>query len=347
MIKPKKLVSGDTVAAVSTSWGGPSVIPYRYEIGKKQFEETFGLRVVEMNHTLKPAKWVRENPKARAEDLMAAFLDPSIKAIISTIGGEESIRILPYLDFEVIRQNPKIVLGYSDTTITHLACFKAGIVSFYGPSFMAGFAENKGIFPYLANSIRKTLFESGTIGEIKPNAEGWTVEHLSWQDPANQSKKRKLNPPALWKLLQGEGIAQGHLLGGCAEVLEFAKGTSLWPTLDQWKGAIFFLETSEEAPSPMLVERWLRNYGSQGILQSLAGMIVGRPGGNVSERDFDAYDEVITKVVSEELGLTTLPIMTRMDFGHTDPIFTIPYGIRAQINCEAKTFSILEKAVSE
>ena len=146
-IKPQALRRGSRVAAITLSWGGPGTIPHRYEIGKQQFEEEFGVTVIETKHALRPADWIAKNPKARADDLMAAFADKSIAGIISTIGGKDSIRILPYLDLDIIRNNPKIFMGFSDTTITHAACFKAGIISFYGPSFMAGFAENCGMFP--------------------------------------------------------------------------------------------------------------------------------------------------------------------------------------------------------
>ena len=130
MIKPKKLQAGDRVATVTLSWGGPGTFPHRYEAGKRQLEEEFRLTVVEMDHTLRDDEWLHRNPEARAQDLMEAFADPSIKAIISTIGGDDSIRLLPYLDLGIIRSNPKIYMGYSDTTVTHLACFAAGLVSF-------------------------------------------------------------------------------------------------------------------------------------------------------------------------------------------------------------------------
>src|SRR5919106_6044978 len=158
MIKPKKLQPGDIVAAISLSWGGPGTFPHRYEAGKRQLQDEFGLKVVETAHTVRDAAWLHKNPKARAEDLMNAFADPSIKAIISTIGGDDSIRILPYLDLDMIRSNPKIFMGYSDTTITHMACFKAGLVSFFGPSIMAGFCENGSMFSFIVNSGRRSLF---------------------------------------------------------------------------------------------------------------------------------------------------------------------------------------------
>jgi muramoyltetrapeptide carboxypeptidase LdcA involved in peptidoglycan recycling len=92
--------------------------------------------VIETRHALHDEAWLAANPQARADDLMEAFSDPTIRAIISTIGGDDSIRILPYIDLNVIRANPKIFLGYSDSTITHLACFKAGLISFYGPAIL-------------------------------------------------------------------------------------------------------------------------------------------------------------------------------------------------------------------
>ena len=106
MIKPKKLRIGDKVACISLSWGGAGELPNRYIIGKKQIEKEFGLEVIETTHALKSAKWIYNNPKARADDLMEALEDKSIKAIISNIGGDDSIRLLRYMDMELIRKNP-------------------------------------------------------------------------------------------------------------------------------------------------------------------------------------------------------------------------------------------------
>ncbi len=114
MLKPRKLQPGDKLAAVSLSWGGPGTFPHRYQAGKQQLEQEFGVTLVEMPHTMREASWLQRNPQARADDLMQAFADPSIAGIVSTIGGDDSIRILPYLDLEVIRANPKVFLGYSE-----------------------------------------------------------------------------------------------------------------------------------------------------------------------------------------------------------------------------------------
>jgi muramoyltetrapeptide carboxypeptidase LdcA involved in peptidoglycan recycling len=347
MIKPTRLKTGDKVATVSPSWGGPSVFPHRYQAGVQQLEDEFGLEVVEMPHTLKDANWLARNPKARAADLMQAFSDPSIKGIIASIGGEDSIRLLPYLDLDLIHNNPKVFLGYSDSTISHMACYKAGLVSFYGPTIMAGFGENCGMFPYMVESIWRTLFISEPIGKIKPNEDGWTVEILDWADPANQDQKRTLHPSTGWKFLQGEGVHRGHLLGGCIEVIDWLRGTTLWPDLEKWQDVILFLETSEEVPPPATVRYTLRALAAMGVLKRLSGILFGRPGGKVAVEKFDEYDGAILQVVRAEEGLADLPVISNMDFGHTDPMFVLPYGVQAEIDCENQQFSILENAVQE
>ena len=345
--KPGKLKPGDTVAAVTLSWGGPNVYPYRYEVGKKQLEEVFGVKVVEMPHTLSDANWLQENPEARADDLMRAFSDSAIDGIISTIGGDDSIRIIPYLKLKVIRDNLKIFLGYSDSTVTHLACLKAGLVSYYGLAIMAGFAENGGLFPYMVDAVKRTLFSSIPIGQIKPNKEGWTVEHLDWCDPKHQSQKRKLNQSIKWRFLQGKGIHRGHLIGGCFEVLDWLRGTAIWPTINLWKGAILFIETSEEAPTPIAVKRGMRAFAASGILEEISGILFGRPGGQVPVEQFGAYDEAILQVVVNEFGFTDLPIVTQMDFGHTDPMTVLPLGVDCEVDCNAQKIYITENAVGE
>jgi muramoyltetrapeptide carboxypeptidase LdcA involved in peptidoglycan recycling len=239
------------------------------------------------------------------------------------------------------------VLGYSDTTVIHLACLKAGLVSFYGPSIMAGFAENGGMFPYMVDSVRKTLFSSAPVGRIAPNAAGWTAEFLDWAEPELQMCKRELTPSAGWRFLQGGGIRRGPLIGGCLEVLGWLRGTDVWPASEMWRGAILFLETSEEAPPPTAVLRELRVYAAMGILKQLAGILFGRPGGQVPPEQFDAYDRAIHQVIHEEEGLRDLPVITQMDFGHTDPMFVLPYGVEAEIDCDAQVFTIVENAVDD
>ena len=336
------LQHGDKVATISLSWGGAGEpeLRWRYEQGVERLKNVFGLEVVAMPNSLKGAAYVYENPQARAEDLMNAFKDPSIKGIVSNIGGSESIRLLPYIDFDVIRENPKVFIGFSDATITHLFCHKAGISSFYGPAILTDFAENVQMHEYTVESIKKTLFSNEVIGEIKPSPV-WTSQRLEWVIE-NKHISREMNEDNKgYELLQGKGIAPGRLIGGCIEVLEFAKGTSLWPDKAYFKDSILFFETSEDLPIPANIEYWLRNYGTQGILQEVNGIIFAKP---QHEKYYEEYKESIATIL-HELGLNELPVLYNLNFGHTEPKFVIPYGAMAEINCEEVKFSIIDSGV--
>lgn len=342
MLKP-----GDRIAAVSLSWGGAGLFPHRYEAGKRQFEAEFGVEVVPTTNALRDPEWISRNPRARADDLHEALLDPSIAGVISMIGGDDSIRLLPYMDLDLIRANPKAFLGYSDSTVAHFAFLAAGVTSFYGPAVMAGFAENGGLFPYMAESVRRTLFASDPPGLVAPNLDGWTVEFLDWADPTLQSQPRALRPSEPWRWLQDGGVVEGPLIGGCLEVLDWLRGTSVFPNRHQWEGAVVFLETSEEGPAPEAVTRMLRSLAAAGALELAAALLVGRPGGaDLDPADFGAYDSALLSFVAEELGRADMPIVTCMDFGHTDPMMVLPMGVRARVDCERQEFSLPESAVS-
>ncbi|PFE06341.1 LD-carboxypeptidase [Bacillus cereus] len=339
--KPERLQPGDRVATISPSWGGAGdpELRWRYEQGVKRLEEVFGLVVVPMPNSLKGSDYIYENPEARAIDIMTAFQDKSIKGIFANIGGQDSIRLLPYIDFDVIRENPKVFMGYSDVTIPHLFCHKAGISSFYGPAILTDFAENVEMHPYTIEMVNRTLFSNEMIGEIEPATE-WTSERLLWIE-SNKNKRRTMQQNTGYELLQGSGIVQGRLIGGCIEVLEFAKGTELWPEKKYWENIILFFETSEDKPDPTYIRYWLRNYAAQGILQNTNGIIFGKP---KDEKYYEEYKHEIVTVM-KEYGLEDLPILYNLNFGHTEPKFILPYGVVAEIDCEKKKFSILESGV--
>lgn len=341
LVKPQRLKPGDKIATVSLSWGGAgdADLLWRYNLGKKRLEEEFGLEVVEMTNTLKGSDYLYQHPEKRAEDLMAAFSDTSIKAIISCIGGDESIRMLPYIDFEIIKNNPKIFIGYSDSTITHFICLKANLSSFYGASILAEFAENVKIFDYTSHWFRKVLFDPKPIGIISATTE-WTGERIEWYE-SNQLMEKTMTKNQGYEFLQGKGVVKGPLIGGCIEVMEMMKGTILWPSIEKFKNSILFFETSEDMPNPSYIEYWLRNYGSQGILQKVKAIIWGKP---YQERYFEEYKNSIMKIISE-LGLMDLPIVYNMTFGHNQPMTCLPYGAMAEIDCDNKTFTILESGV--
>lgn len=343
MIKPQKLNKGDKIATVSLSWGGAgdAGVIERYKIAKKRIEEKFGLEVVEMPNTLKGSEYLYKNPKARAEDMMQAFSDKEIKGVFSNIGGDETVRLLPYIDFDVIKNNPKIFMGYSDTTANHFMCYKAGLASFYGPSVIDAFAENVEMHDYTVRWINKVLFSSEIIGEIEASSY-WTSEFLDWGNPENNKIKRKLNDNKGYELLQGSGKVKGKLIGGCIEVIEMIKATEIWPGNVEWQDKILFLETSEDKPSPEWTKYWLRNYGAIGIFDKIRGIVVGKP---KDETYYEDYKKEYLRVIRDEFGKTDLPVLYNMNFGHTAPMCILPFGVEAEIDCDNKRFTITESGV--
>lgn len=340
--KPAALRPGDRVAAVSLSWGGPGTFPHRYAAGAAQLEAELGLKVVPMPHALADPDVLAAEPEARADDLHRALVDPSIRGIISTIGGDDSIRILPFLDLDLLAADPKVFLGYSDSTVTHMAFLRAGVGSFYGPTIMAGFAESGGMHAYTRDGVRTMVMTSAPM-TWPEHPDGWTVEHLDWADPANQARRRALRSTTGWRWLGGEP-AEGPIVVACLEVLDWLRGTPWWPDLE---GAVLAVETSEEQPSPEVVARFFRSLGAIGDLERLRGVLFGRPGGpDLDPSDHVRYDEAIITVIRDELGLRTLPIVSGMDFGHTDPMWTLPQGIPTRIDTEARTVRFLEPCVS-
>ena len=342
IVKPPRLRTGDTVAAISMSNGYAALMPDRYAVGKQQIEATFGVKVIETPNAMREPDWLYRNPKARADDLHWALCNDTVRAIFSTIGGYESVRTLPHLDHNLNRQHPKIMMGASDTTVTLTAFLSAGVVAFNGPPVMCDLAENRGIRPFVADSVRAALFAPQPF--LFQAAESWTEEFLEWTDPASQSRERKFIASEGWVWLQGTARASGRLVGGCIEALEFLKGTPWWIPKKLWDGAIFFLETSDEAPTPKAVSYWLRNYGSQGILERISGMLIARPARYTREMTDALYAEI--RRVLAEFSREDLPVVANMDFGHTSPQMVVPLGCRAMIDPVAKRVAVLESPVA-
>jgi muramoyltetrapeptide carboxypeptidase LdcA involved in peptidoglycan recycling len=341
LIKPQKLNPGDKVATVSLSGGtaGYKECRWRYEQGKERLQTVFGLEVVEMPHTLAAPEYIAAHPEARAADMMAAFADPSVKGIISCIGGEDTIRLLPYIDFDVIRNNPKIYTGYSDSTVNHFMCYKAGLSSFYGAALLVDFAENVAIHDYTVESVKKTLFTAEPIGKIETSPT-WTSESLRWVIE-NKNTARKFAPNNGYEVLQGSGKATGHLIGGCIEVMDWLRGTVLFPPISNFDGALLFFETSEEMPPPSNLRYMLRSFAALGVFDKANGIILGKPYDN---KYYEEYKPEILRIL-REYGREDMPVLYNASIGHCDPHYVIPYGALAEIDCDNAGFSILESGV--
>ncbi|UEX89279.1 S66 peptidase family protein [Staphylococcus ratti] len=340
MIKPKKLKKGDTIAIVSPSSGlaGEHNIRWRTEEGMRRIEQ-MGYRVKVMPNALKSIQWNYEHPKARAESLMAAFQDDSVQAILCTIGGNESVRIIPFLEAETIKQNPKIFIGYSDITALHLYLNSLGLTTFYGPAVLTDFAENGGNDDYTMASLFNLIQNPTAFGEIK-TAPYMRKCGLRWDEHLRQFEREKLAYDD-FHLLNGKGEVSGPLLGGCFESLDKLRGTPYFPEIDSFCDAILFIETSEVHIPAWSFEESLRAWGLMGIFERVRGIIVGRPQDGVFKED---YDQALKKIL-EEFNYTDLIVMTNVCFGHNEPKATLPYGVQVTLQTHPCQIHIDESAV--
>lgn len=346
MIKPWRLNRGDKVAIVSLSNGilGEKQFIHKYYLAKERLERDYGLSVVVMPNALKGKEYLYKNPQARARDLMDAFRDSEIKAIFNAIGGDDSVRLLPYIDFNVIRDNPKIFTGYSDTTSNHLMMYKAGLVSYYGLALMTNISEYTGINEYTAASIEKTIFSPVNALDI-PCSDFCSYEtDKIWWGEKHMTEKTPRFPNGGYEILQGHGIVTGELLGGCIDVFTELYGTPIWPSKEQWKGKLLLIETGEENMSDDLLIRMLRNLCAQGVLNVINGIVVGKP---AYREKYESYKEAYKKVVAFEAGLPYLPIIYNVNVGHAYPIGVFPLGLTYEINCDARTLRLTEPATCQ
>lgn len=343
MIKPERLKRGDKVAIVSLSRGmlGEDMFIHKYHLAKARLEKDYGLTVVAMPNTLKGIDYLYRHPEARAQDLMDAFRDPTIKAVFNAIGGDDTIRLLPHIDLNVLRNHPKIFTGFSDTTTNHMMMCKAGLVSYYGLAVMNNISEYVEINEYTRDSMEKTLFYPQDTLDIPCSDFCSYDEDKIWWGEDRMDQRTPRFPNTGYELLQGSGKVTGELLGGCVDVFPELLGTSLWPTLDEWRGKLLLLETSEANMPEDVLSWFLRNLQAQGILDVIHGIVVGKP----AFRDKrESYKDIFRQVVGFEADRPDLPILYNVNVGHAYPIGLFPLGLPYEIDCENKTLTLLEPA---
>ncbi|WP_420645011.1 S66 family peptidase [Candidatus Leptofilum sp.] len=338
--RPRKLQRGDRIAVVSPSWGGPNVFPAIYETGLEKMRAQLHLEPVEFPTARMAPDRLAQNPKLRADDINAAFADESIAGIFVSIGGDDSARILPYLNTELILANPKLLLGYSDTTTLLSYLSSQGLVTFHGPTIMAGIAQIESFGDQYKAHLVRLLFSSGQTYEYAPY-QAYAEGYPDWAIPENLGKVNVLTQNSGWDWLQKGEDKQGYFWGGCIEVLEFLKGTDFWPARSFFDDKFLLLETSEEVPTPDQVMRILRNYGLQTILDRIQGLVIGRPRGYSEEQKL-ALRQVVKQIVVDEYGRSDIPIILNFDIGHTDPQFIVPFGVKALISSANARVALVE-----
>ena len=343
----RKLRKGDKVAIISLSSGmlGEEFCSHSIEIGVKRLRE-YGLEPVFMPNALKGIEYLQAHPQARAKDLKEAFLDDKVAGIICAIGGDDTYRLLPYLmedtEFiEAVEKHPKLFTGFSDTTINHLMFYKLGLSTYYGPNFICDLGEiAKEMLPYSKNAFESYL-DGNEYNEIV-SSEIWYEEREDFSRAAIGTDRIAHKEERGFELLQGSGVFQGELLGGCLEsrydILtttrykdekDICEKYGLFPSKDEWAGKVLFIETCEEKPVPELFEKEIRALKEKGVFDVVNGVLVGKP---QDEAYYEEYKDILIKVINNE----KLPIVYNVNFGHATPRCILQYGVMAKVDMEQK-----------
>lgn len=337
--KPKRLHRWDIIWIVTPSRGLPSMYPQIFEAWINTLLQ-LGFKVRELPHARYEDMLLYNNPKLRADDINNAFADTEISAIFTSIWWDDCIRILPYLDIELIKRNPKVFLWYSDTTIINTFLNQAWLVTFNGPSVMAWFSQWNDHKLQFHEDIQDFFFSNKNF--IYSSYDYYSNGYPSWKNSDSTWKLKEHIPNTWCRILQWTCAFEWHLFGGCIEVLEFMKSTPYWPHIDFWNGKILFLDIS--ADDGILINQVkciLRNYAIQGVLHRIAGLLIWRAR-NYSEDDKRRLEKVILDVISWEFWIHELPIITNLDFWHTDPQWILPLGIMARFDTKNIEFKLIE-----
>ena len=339
---PDKPRPGDRVAVLSPSSGLPGALPLPYELGLRRLREEFGLVPVEYPTT----RTMGAGARARADDLHAAFADPTVKAVISSIGGDDQITVLPYLDAELLRANPKPFFGYSDCTNLFTYLWNLGIVGYHGGSVMVEHGRPGALHPVTERSLRAALFTSGPF-ELTPSADFGDINR-PWQDPATFTAEPAMEPSGGWTWHRADRVVEGRSWGGNLEILSWLMmaDRGIRPP-EEYDGCVLFLETSEELPGDEEVFRILRNMGERGLLSCFPALLMGRAKSWSLDRRLEPAGRTAYRKRQRAAVLRALTayapdtmIVFDVDLGHTDPQLIIPYGGLVRVDGPARTITV-------
>lgn len=339
--KLPKLSKRDKVAILSPSFAAPGAWPSVYQLGLERIKTIFGLEPIEYPATAK----IGASKEERSRDLIDAFENPEIKAVISSLGGDDQVTYVKNLPNEPFANNPKPYFGYSDNThfMNHL--WLNGIPSYYGGAVLTQFAMQGQMDEFTIKYLNQAFFEENEV-ELEAS-DTYNDIGLNWDDEENLNKSRIYEPNDGWHW-DGQSTIQGITWGGCLESIDemLRHGVAL-PTLEQFENVLFFAETSEEIPESDYVYRVFRALGERGILERIKGIFVGRP----KAWEFNKPNDIKTKKAYKQEQRDVIlkvarqynracPIVQNMDFGHTDPQICLPMASMAQVDSDKRSIRL-------
>ena len=328
LIHPRKAVAGDKVALLSPSFAAPAVAPEVHEQAMRRLEELTGLVPVEYPTTRR----LGASPRDRAADLNAAFADPEIRAVLATIGGEDQITVVPHLDADLVRADPKPFLGYSDNTNLLNWLWTHGVAGFYGGSTQVQLGPGPAADEVHATSLRAALLTGGRV-ELTEPGESEDIG-LDWQDPAALSEYGDREPTEPWTWAGPARSVTGPTWGGCAEVVQWMLTAGRFPADPAvLNGGVLLLETSEELIPARELGWIMRALGERGLLAAVDAVLVARPPTSSFDVRPTPDERAARRAEQREVAIETVHrynpdavVVVGVPFGHTRPQWILPYG---------------------
>ncbi|WP_312755976.1 S66 family peptidase [Rummeliibacillus suwonensis] len=323
------LGKGDTVGVFSPSKPASVTAFERYVRGKERLQ-SLGLKVKEGILTGKEDYYRSGTPKERAEELNALLLDQEVKMIMPSMGGTNANSILPYIDYEAFRKNPKMIVGLSDVTAILLALYrKTGIPVFYGPSVASTLGEFPPLIDDTMHYFQAMFMEKQKTPYIVPMPEQWSDEKVNWLEKTIEKKLYRNK----WICVQ-KGIAQGRLVGGNVNTMYGTIGTEYFPIIEE--GDLLLIEDTTKTAA--IVEKNFAMLKLHGILDKVSGIILGK---------HEQYDDLGTgrkpyEILLEQLDGRDIPILADFDSCHTHPLHSMPLGRQVELNATEKKVILVE-----
>ena len=308
-IYPQKLQAGDEVRVIAPAKSfKPSFSEERKLLAIKRLE-AIGLKVSFGKYVNEVNEFESTTIEHRIEDLHDAFADKNVKAILTVLGGSTSNQLLKYIDYNLVKNNPKILCGLSDITALANAIYhKTGLVTYSGPHFTIFGASN--VVEYTTDYFKKCLFSDESF-EVEPSQnfcdKRWDTEEIK-----NEGH---------WIINQGE--AEGKILGGNLLTFKYLQGTDFAPDLNE---SILFLEDNEKE-NFRAFENQLQSLINQPNFNGVKGVVIGR-----FQKGSGMTKDLLTTIVKTKKELDNIPVIANVDFGHTTPMITFPIGGEAKIS---------------
>jgi muramoyltetrapeptide carboxypeptidase LdcA involved in peptidoglycan recycling len=328
LVHPPKARPGDKVAVVSPSFAAPGVAGAVHEQAMRRLSELTGLQPVEYATT----RQVGASAEERAADLNAAFADPHIRAVLATIGGEDQITVVPYLDPEPVRADPKPFLGYSDNTNLLSWLWMQGVVGFHGGSTQVHVGPGRAVDPCHRASLRAALLTGESL-EVIDTGESEDFGK-DWADPAALTDYGDREPTEPWTWAGPARSVTGRTWGGCAEVVHWVLAAGRFPSDPKvLEGGVLLLETSEELISAREFGRIVRCLGERGLLAAVDAVLVARPPASNFDTRPTAAQRSVYRAQQRDTALEVIGrynpdavVCVGVPFGHTRPQWLLPYG---------------------